>query len=154
MKEPVDHILRPSLPWRREEDAITECGYDAAKVKTVTRDKFFQRLKELGQQRTALLTCMTCSDTARRHSTWEDDPRQAMRREIDWEAGQWGYRSRTDRGARLHDELIAIAALIDAHRAEFDAAIAEIAGRREWNERKQAMTSKARQAKTPPRSLL
>ena len=32
MKEPVDHILRPKLPWRTGEGAITECGYDAAKV--------------------------------------------------------------------------------------------------------------------------
>lgn len=154
MKEPVDHILRPSLPWRRGEDAITECGYAAEKVKTVTREEFFARLKELGQQRTALLTCMTCSDTARRHSTWEDDPRQAMRREIDWEAGQWGYRSRADRGERLHDELIAIAALIEEHRDEFEESLAAIAGRREWNARKQAIVGKARQAKTPPRSLL
>jgi hypothetical protein len=31
MKEPVDHILRPALPWRGDEGAITECGYDANK---------------------------------------------------------------------------------------------------------------------------
>lgn len=33
MKEPVDHILRPSLPWR-EASAMTECGLNAASVKT------------------------------------------------------------------------------------------------------------------------
>ncbi len=38
VKEPVDHILRPRLPWRDgSEGAITECGYDATKVKTLTR---------------------------------------------------------------------------------------------------------------------
>mgnify|MGYP001599520162 CR=1 FL=1 len=37
MKEPVDHVLRPRLPWRSPSDpAITECGYDASKVKTIT----------------------------------------------------------------------------------------------------------------------
>lgn len=154
MKEPVDHILRPSLPWRRGEGAITECGYDAAKVKTITRDEFFARLKELGQQRTALLTCMTCADTARRHSAWEDDPRQAMRREIEWETGGWYYRARTDRGERLKDELLAIATLIEAHRDEFDESIAATATRREWNERKLALARKARQPSIPPRSRL
>lgn len=154
MKEPVDHILRPLLPWRQGEDAITECGYDATKVKAITRNQFFERLKEFGQQRTALLTCMTCSDTARRHATWEEDPRQAMRREIDWEAGAWGYRSRTDRGARLNDELLAIAALIEAHREEFKGHIAAAIARRDWLARKEAMADKSRQSKTPPRSLL
>ena len=32
MKEPVDHILRPSLPWRSQDvPAITECGGDVCK---------------------------------------------------------------------------------------------------------------------------
>jgi hypothetical protein len=63
MKEPVDHILRPNLPWRSpDEGAITECGYDASKVKTLTRAEFFKGQKDLGERRTAMLTCMTCSD--------------------------------------------------------------------------------------------
>ena len=48
MKEPVDHILRPLLPWRSSEGAITECGYDASKVKALTRPQYFERLKDLG----------------------------------------------------------------------------------------------------------
>lgn len=153
MKEPVDHILRPSLPWRHGEGAITECGYDASKVKTLTRDEFLQRLKELGQQRTALLTCMTCSDTARRWGAWSDDPRLAMSREIEWErGGRYSY-PRNDRGERLKDELLAIEALIEAHREEFDGIIAAAVARREWNERKREMAGKAKPA-TPPRSRL
>lgn len=50
MKEPVDHILRPQLPWRRD-SGMTECGYDATKVSALTRPEYFTRLKELGQQR-------------------------------------------------------------------------------------------------------
>jgi hypothetical protein len=134
MKEPVDHILRPSLPWRISEGgAITECGYDASKVKTITRAEFFEREKNLGKQRTAMLTCMTCSDTARRWGTWNDDPRKALQREIDWECG---WRAHNDRGQRFKDELIAIAALIEIHRNEFDVMIAENERRREWIEKK------------------
>ena len=140
MKEPVDHILRPKLPWR-DDAAVTECGYDASKVKALTREEFFQRVKDLGQQRTAMLTCMTCSDTARRWKGWGDDPRQAMEREISWEYGG-GYRARTDRGERLKDELTAIAALIEAHRNEFDILVTTRVQRREWLEKKEALGQK------------
>ena len=40
MKDPVDHILRSRLPWRGDEAAITECGYDASRVKTLTREEY------------------------------------------------------------------------------------------------------------------
>jgi hypothetical protein len=53
MTEPVDHILRLRLPWRSDEGGLTECGYDASKVKALTREGFFERLKDYGQQRTA-----------------------------------------------------------------------------------------------------
>lgn len=131
MKEPVDHILRPRLPWRGDEGAITECGYDAAKVKTLTRAEYFQRLKDYGQQRTAMCTCMTCADTARRWGSWEDDPRLALQREIQWERP--GYYSRSEpRGQRLKDELLAVAALIEAHPEEFADTVRAIVARREW----------------------
>jgi len=143
MKEPVDHILRPTLPWRHGIDgAITECGYDASKIKTLTRDEYFKRVKEMGSQRAAILTCMTCGDTARRWGTWEDDPRLAMQREIDWERGGYYSRGRDDRGQRLRDELLAIAQLIETHKAEFDAATAAIAERRAWNEKKDSMRAR------------
>lgn len=136
MKEPVDHILRPSLPWRiGDEDAITECGYDASKVKALTRPAYLQRLKDFGRQRTAMVTCMTCAGTADRWGTWADDPRRAMEREINWECG---YR-RSDRGERLKDELLAIAALIEAHPDEFADGVATSTKRREWLEKKAAM---------------
>lgn len=152
MKEPVDHILRPSLPWRApNEGAITECGYDASKVKTLTRDDFFRREKELGKQRTAMMTCMTCSDTAKRWGTWIDDPRLAMQREIEWERGSYYFRERNDRGQRLKDELVAIADLIEAHRGEFEASIALREQRRDWLEKKEALEKKPKQP--PMRSL-
>lgn len=151
MKEPVDHIQRPNLPWRTDA-GLTECGYDASKVKTLTREEFFQREKEMGRQRTAILTCMTCSDTARRWKAWADDPRQAMDREIAWEYGN-GYRAREDRGERLKDELFAIADLIGAHREEFDAIIQSREQRRDWLEKKAAMKQQ-KPASRPPTTLL
>lgn len=151
MKEPVDHIVRPRLPWRSPDDApITECGYDATKVKAITRDEFHKREKDLGRQRTAMLTCMTCSATVRRWGTWEDDPRLAVGREIEWERGWAYYSTRADRGTRLRDELTAISALIDAHREEFDSAVRGIEQRREWVEKKAAHARKPR----APRSVL
>lgn len=137
MKEPVDHILRPKLPWRSEA-AITECGYDASQVKTLSRDQFRQRVKELGQQRTAMLTCMTCSQTAGRWGCWEDDPRQSIAREIDWERNGY-YRRSENRGQRLRDELIVIADLIEEHKDEFLERVGQIEQRRAWIEKKSAL---------------
>lgn len=137
MKEPVDHILRPQLPWRAD-SGVTECGYDATKVKTLTRPEFFQRLKDFGRQRTMLLTCMTCAETAARWGTWEDDPRKALEREITWECG-W---RRNDRGNRLKDELLAIAALIDANPGKFAELVSANEQRRCWLEKKAAREAK------------
>src|SRR5262245_21432113 len=122
MKEPVDHIERPTLPWRAG-PLITECGLNAASVKTLTRSEFQKRLKEYGQQRTALLTCMTCSSTAARWRTWDEDPREAISREVEWE-GRW---SRDKHGHQLRDELRAIALLIERHREEFDETVKQVA---------------------------
>lgn len=134
MKQPLDHIERPRLPWR-EGPTITECGLDASKVTTLTRDEYFERLKDMGQQRSALLTCMTCGDTARRWATWDVDPRRALEREIVWEAG---YYRRVERQFKLLDELRAIASLIDKHRDEFAGLIAQHEQRRDWLDKKAA----------------
>jgi hypothetical protein len=163
MKEPVDHILRPTLPWREPgEGAITECGYDASKVKTLTREDYFRREKELGRQRTAMLTCMTCSDTAHRWGTWNDDPRLALQREIEWERGPGYWRGRSDHGSRLKDELLGIAALIEAHRDEFLNIIDTNEQRRAWLEKNMPhharstffsdRSTPARSSSSPPRA--
>ena len=148
MKEPVDHILRPQLPWRTG-GGITECGYNADSVSTLTRAIYFERLKEMGQQRAAMLTCMTCSHTASRWATWEDDPRQAIQRELEWEgSGRWKHR---DRGDRLRDELIAIAALVEGNMHHFHALISDIEQRRVWLGKKAAHAEKVK-AKATTRS--
>jgi hypothetical protein len=136
MKEPVDHIMRPRLPWRSIDEVVTECGFNVTKVKTLTREEYRARFKELGRQRMALLTCMTCMDTNARWGSWADDPRQAMLREIDWEM-RWG-RNVADHEQRLKDELTAIAGLIEAHPEEFAHLIDTLKRRREWIEAKEA----------------
>lgn len=113
MKTPVDHILRPDLPWRVATRA--ECGLDAADVKQIiTRAEYQARVREYGKTRTAMLTCMTCCSTAAQWGTWADDPVEAIRREV------YGYR--VDPG--FGDELRAIELLIAAHRREFDETLA------------------------------
>lgn len=139
MKQPVDHILRPILPWRDPSTSITECGLAAAEIKTITRAEFIQRRKDLGTQRAAMFTCMTCAQTSDRWCTWEADPRLVMSREIEWERGSAYWSQRDDRGQRLKDELLAIGGLIEAHRDEFETALQTAQARREWNDKKAAM---------------
>lgn len=151
MKEPVDHILRQNLPWRSQDDAITECGHNPASVKTITAEQFKQREKDFGKQRAAMLTCMTCSDALKRweRGTSGDDPRRALGREIEWECGGAYWHVRDDRGHRLKDELLAAAQLIGAHREEFDALKTAIEQRREWLEQKAALERKRPKQKGP-----
>lgn len=135
MRNPVDHIIRPNLPWRQDSGKITECGYDATKVTVITREQYFKRRKDLGQQRCAMMTCMTCSQTAERHPAWEEDPRLAIRREIEWESG-WRH---DKNGHRLRDELIAIETLIETHRSDFDLIMEYNLRRKDWLDRKAAL---------------
>ena len=120
MKTAVDHIARSVLPWRPEESGLTECGLVAASFPTITREAYQARLMDLGQQRAALFTCWTCSDTVNRWRTWGENPVSAMQRET---AKYSPYRSPGDY-EDFRKELVAIAALIAAHREEFDAYIA------------------------------
>jgi hypothetical protein len=141
------------LPWRSDAAAITECGYDASKVKTLTRAEYFQRLQDMGQQRAALFTCMTCADTAKRWGTWDDDPGRVLDREISWECGGYYWRNRDDRGFRLRAELIAIAALIEAHRDEFDDLVSASMRRREWLLKKADLENRNRRPKGRTRGV-
>lgn len=139
MKEPVDHILRPRLPWRdQNEPAITECGYSSASVKTITREQYAARYKELGMQRCAMTTCMTCADTSKRWETWEQDPRQAVGREVEWECNKW----RRERSCQLKDELESLADLAANHASEFAELIRKRRERRDWNAKKEAKPAK------------
>lgn len=130
VKGDIDHVQRPLLPWRVE--SVTECGLEDAS-RTITRQEFYDRMVDLGQQRTAMTVCMTCFHTCQRHAgrpksgasradlvsafvnVWEHDPAGVIEREVQ------GWKS--DRRDRMNSELRAIGFLVAAHRDEFDAAL-------------------------------
>lgn len=135
---PVDHIARPPLPWRTT-PTLTECGkglvtIDAARI--ITPAELTSRIGRLGQKRAAYTTCMTCWDSAERHRSGSPDPIELVIREAQavqhsrsyppqlLERMKPGERNRAIRDAsrreRLSGELEAIAALVAAHRDEFD----------------------------------
>lgn len=116
----LTHIERPSLPWRPERS--TECGLDATRHPTWTREEAQAIAKKLGRKRFSMFACMTCSATAERHSTWEDDPASCMVRHAEKMTMRWS-RQHPEERRRFADELRAIAALIEAHREEFDALV-------------------------------
>lgn len=111
-KPVIEHVIRrASLPWRPANDQLTECGKSARDYTSITYDVFTRKVRIQGQQRASMSTCMTCWNTATRYQTWAVDPVDAIRREV------YGMRGDSDTFRR---ELWAIAALIDAHRDEFD----------------------------------
>jgi hypothetical protein len=115
----LDHVARPVLPWRDE--VLTECGLpEEPDRRIITRDAFRAKVSREGQQRSAMTTCMTCWHTAQRWEDWTMCPADAMRREL------MNFKGRT-KNDRLNAELRAIAALIAAHRDEFDAYLAGLA---------------------------
>jgi hypothetical protein len=115
MSEPEltrDHIIRADLPWRKAD--LTECGRKISEVKGwTTADVIRARERDLGKQRTAFTVCMTCWNTTSNYQSWEQDPTNVISRHCQ----RWGRNNELD---VLRAELRAIAALIEAHRDEFD----------------------------------
>lgn len=114
---PLKHVLRPSLPWR-EGEALTECKLPADKYPTMTRDELRSMAKKMGRQRTTVLTCNTCLNTAQRWPSWDEDPIACLDRET----------SKYNGSERFRNELMAIVALIEAHRDEFRETLASLGG--------------------------
>lgn len=123
--EPRDHIVRSGLPWRAEQ--ITECGRPTSDVASmITLDQLTARIREHGKQRTAFTVCMTCWNAAGHAARWEANPVGVIGRE----AQRCGFvvdRSSRPEAQQFAAELRAIAALIEAHRAEFDGYILGLA---------------------------
>lgn len=121
MREPMEHVLRSPLPWRAHEEAKTECGKLALDVaKTITFDELVRKVKDQGQQRAAMSTCMTCMGRAdfRRSQDWDACPGSLIARESQHEPGHAWAAVHED--SLLDRELRALAALVEAHREEFD----------------------------------
>ena len=120
---PLDHVERPLLPWRRV--GLTECGLPSANHPVITRDEHAERVKKLGVQRASFLTCQTCTSAAGHGwPTWAENPVGLMSRETQvWRC--WGGPRPAE--ALLDAELRAIAALVEAHRDEFDGYLSGLA---------------------------
>lgn len=115
-KPHFDHVARPVPPWR--DVVLTECGLPIEDTRVViSRQDFQDKVRRQGQQRAALSTCMTCWETAARWEDWTVSPSDVIRRE-------WATWRGRESATRLNAELRAIAALIEAHRDEFDGYLA------------------------------
>ncbi len=126
----VVHVARAALPWRKAAPAVSECGLELPGL--VHPEELHRQIKDLGVRRVAMGTCMTCLEAARRHAyTWDDDPRRVLRRYLDRELpANYGRQ----KGTQLRQELAALAALAEAHPAEFTALL----DRQAWLARKAA----------------
>lgn len=131
-KPVVEHIRRAaSFPWRAPEAHLTECGLEVARYadRVISPQEYKDRLRIWGERRTAMATCQTCAMTCSRYRPWAEDPVDAVRREV------WGHRGDQD---RFRDELRALAALVEAHRTEFDTCLTGLADVPSLAERRQA----------------
>ncbi len=116
--EPLEHVIRSRPPWRRGPD-ITECGKPVTGQPVISRDEFLAKVRRQGQQRSAMTTCMTCWHTARHHPSWDENPVASLAREA--QQFKWVLFEDSPQSVSFRDELLAIAALIEAHPDEFNA---------------------------------
>jgi hypothetical protein len=137
---PLEHVARPMPPWRRAEQMLTECGLNASDHPTISRDEFIARRQRWGQQRVAMVMCMTCCGAFDREAVWTQDPVAVVRRET------YGQRAFKDNPV-FREELWALAALVAAHREEFDALLDGSAEAARFAALRQARARRARREK-------
>lgn len=109
--DPLEHVARPLIPWSTR-PGLTECGRKVNDVAAVIDlDTFRVKLNRQGKTRAAMTTCMTCWTRLQygAHS-WEKHPVETLDRDL----------GRYDERAVIAVELRALAALVEAHRDEYD----------------------------------
>ncbi len=117
-----EHIVRSTVPWR--EPSLTECGRSLVDVaKVLTFDQAKAKVDREGKQRALYSMCQTCVSTTNRNPGWASDPAAVLHRT--YPAISWHRDSPEAIATRR--ELEAIAALIAAHRVEFDALVTGMA---------------------------
>ena len=110
----LNHITRTGLPWRPADRTI--CGRPLAELAegvVLTLADARAKQKRLGQQRFAMVICMTCARHVTSWAEWDRDPVARFAREL-------GNGFGGGRAPELEAELRAIAALIAEHREQFD----------------------------------
>lgn len=118
-KEPLAHLARRTPPWR--ESALTECGRPLNDVgRWVSRDEAQALIRKHGMQRAefALIVCMTCWQTSDRYCDWATSPSSVVARDG---SSRWAQEP-----TLMDRELFAIAALVEAHRAEFNGYLTDL----------------------------
>lgn len=113
MREQLEHILRPPIPWR-DGTPKTECGLKGDSKSSITFADFRAKFAREGQQRSALTTCMTCwyraVNGSKLNEDWDHRPGAVVAREIGYD------HSGTD---LIDQELRALAILAAEHKEEF-----------------------------------
>lgn len=153
----ISHIERPELPWRKPEQRMTECGLVAASFPTIPRHEFVERWKQWGRQRTAIMTCVTCFQTAQHYAPWALDPLDGIERAM---RGERHYRSygnlfETERtipapNTPLRLELRAMAILVERHKDEFEGLLTGLGNAIDLNERRlERIRKRRREARRP-----
>lgn len=117
----VHHIRRARLPWRPLGADRTECGLQSEGRDVVDLTEAAKLVQTVGKTRARDQLCITCFETAANHEDWQDNPAAVVAREC----GAYGGRFGRGEDRPINDELRAIAALIAAHREEFDALVAD-----------------------------
>lgn len=144
MNGPLDHLAREVPPWR--EATTTECGRPLGDVaQIITRAAAVRRWKDQGAKRASFSLCMTCVETANRNPTFDENPIENIRRTLP--AAYAANRERLDTEER---HWRAVAALIDAHRDDFDQLLADLAKTptiAEARRNRQAKAAEARDAR-------
>lgn len=121
--EALTHITRTGLPWRDADKTV--CGKPISQYRpelVVNLADALAMQRRLGKQRFALAICMTCAHHVDRWVEWDANPVRRFEREL---SGN-GFNGRGSDGELVERELRAIAALIAAHRAEFDDMVAAL----------------------------
>jgi hypothetical protein len=132
---PVDHLARVPLPWRPAAE-LTECGKQLADfpAERIVSIAWLQaRIRDAGKQRAAFSTCMVCWETAERlQRAGVRTPVGAVARVLDGlqyarppvgPPERRGYTAALrawERRRQVEAEIEALAALVAAHREEFD----------------------------------
>jgi hypothetical protein len=118
-----DHVTRSMLPWRSE--ALTECGCATSDVANViTLNELDDRIMRYREERTCRTVCTRCWQTSNISPRWETNHVGVIAREAVRSGIGDRHPSSQPEAVRFGNELRAIAALIDAHRGEFDSYLA------------------------------
>ena len=109
--DPLEHVARPVVPWSTR-TGLTECGRKISDVAAVIDlPTFVVKFNKLGKTRMAMTTCMTCWNRLQYGAhVWEKNPVGVLIRDLE----------RHDEKAVIAVEVRALAALVDAHRQEYD----------------------------------